>query len=118
VLRKVRVGLIALRKALAALPDILLFADEALFLKSIRTDQMNSQDEQLLGARMREIAHVLEKDLYIHKDGRFSDRRRGLRDMIAVWRERFPPDETTFVWCVSILKMHEKEFRTDQDAST
>lgn len=97
-----------LKDAIRALPDLLFYVDEALFFKGVRTYGI---DKRVLSARIREKAHLIEKDIYIIGKPRFKHLKRELEALIDLWKDKFPKDDDPTVrWSLEILDLYEKLF--------
>jgi len=86
------------------------FEREIAFFSQPIPTSLEEMDYDLLGAKMRETAHVLDKDLYFEDRPRSIAQRRKLERIIAVWKKKYPQDEITFRWAVKTLDSHYRKW--------
>jgi len=83
-----------------------------IFSKSIDNDY-EKMDYDLLGAKMRETAHLLQKDLDFEDKPRYMSQRNKLKKIIKIWKEKFPQEEITFKWAQKILNLHHEKWEEE-----
>lgn len=112
-LSRLNLKLQTMKNVIKALPDLLFYVNEALFFKKMKRVITYDVDIDLLGARMRELAHILEKDIYILGKPRFKHLENELSIIIRIWQRRFSKNDSTYQWALHILKSYKEVFVDD-----
>lgn len=99
-------AMLRLARALA-LPDLHFYDNEIAFFRNAKIRSTTSFDKDVLGAEIRFLAHVLEKDIIAHDQRRYRHLRRELAEKTAMWQKSFPIDDPTYDWAVNILRLYD-----------
>lgn len=95
-------GLLNLVRAIRDLPS---YTDEVLFFKSVKLRSKGRLERDVLCARIRELAHGLEKDIFDHEKPRFNHLKKEFKTKTDLWKKRFSRDEPTFRWAIEVLDL-------------
>jgi len=95
-----------------------LYDDEIAFFRNAKIRSATSFDKDVLGAEIRFLAHVLEKDIIAHDQRRFRHLRRELAEKTAIWQKSFPIDDPTYDWAVNILRLYDSNTKEGVGSAT